>query len=58
MTHSELIFSIYLSRTISFNRCMIHRQTLAELYMILREEADVFEECIEKAEAEQSDYKR
>ena len=37
---------------------MIHRQTLAELYMILREEADVFEECIEKAEAEQSDYKR
>ena len=29
---------------------MIHRQTLAELYLILKEEADVFEECIEKTE--------
>ena len=35
---------------------MIHRQTLAELYMILKEEADVFEECLENAE--QSGFKR
>ena len=36
---------------------MIHRQTLAELYMILKEEADVFEECLENVE-EQSGFKR
>ena len=35
---------------------MIHRQTLAELYMILKEEADVFEECLENVE--QSGFKR
>jgi len=37
-------------------QCMIHRQTLAELYMILKEEADVFEECLENVE--QSGFKR
>ena len=56
MILSELLLQIYLPRTISVNRCMIHRQTLAELYMILKEEADVFEECLENAE--QSGFKR
>ena len=35
---------------------MIHRQTLTELYWILKEEADVFEDCL--AKNGQSDYKR
>ena len=56
MIPSKLLLQIYLPRTISVNRCMIHRQTLAELYMILKEEADVFEECLENAE--QSGFKR
>ena len=45
-----------LDKTFPVNRCMIHRQTLAELYMILKEEADVFEECLENVE--QSGFKR
>ena len=41
----------------SVNRCMILRQTLAELYSIIKEEAEVLEECIEKAHTDNKRYK-
>jgi len=38
-----------LQNRVSDPQCMILRQTLAELYSIIKEEAEVLEECIEKA---------
>merc|ERR1711879_219212 len=45
-----------LKKQIKISQCTIHRQTLAELYMILKEEADIFAACVE--ENKQSNHKR